>query len=264
MCVLQWCGRFGSSALVWSATLLGLSLFPATGAGQDWQHSTPGAKQEFEVASFRLSDPKGDGLTKIGAYGLPQFRVINASLPLLIGLAYGVDVYQIENLPKWADAQQYDLEGKAEEGTALTYETLKPRLQHLLEQRLGLTFHRAMKDFSGYALVAGPGGPKTIASHETVRQAYIMKDRLKAQDISMEVFASMLGHPVGHPVVDRTGLPGEFDFDLRYSPQDGSGDLALPDLFTAVQEQLGLKLVPQRVPVEMFVLDRVSRVPVAD
>ena len=76
----------------------------------------------------------------------------------------------------------------------------------------------------------------------------------------MAVLASMLTRPVGRPVVDKTGITGNYDIALNFAPE-GSTDSTLPSIFTALQEQLGLKLEPQKVPVEMLVIDHLEKVP---
>ena len=76
----------------------------------------------------------------------------------------------------------------------------------------------------------------------------------------MAVLASMLGRPLGAPVVDKTGINGTYDFDLNFAPVEGAGS-SLPSIFSAIQEQLGLKLESQRVPLQMLVIDKCRRVP---
>jgi uncharacterized protein (TIGR03435 family) len=76
----------------------------------------------------------------------------------------------------------------------------------------------------------------------------------------MESLASMLARPAHRPVVDKTGIKGNYEIDLRYA-KDDAADSSLPSLFTALQEQLGLKLETQKIPVEMLVIDRVEKIP---
>ena len=76
----------------------------------------------------------------------------------------------------------------------------------------------------------------------------------------MVLLASMLGRPLDVPVVDKTGLKGIYEIDLKFAPEDGA-DSSLPSIFTAIQEQLGLRLESQKVPMQMLVIDRCQRVP---
>jgi len=94
--------------------------------------------------------------------------------------------------------------------------------------------------------------------------AYIQFNGIRVQNAPVQLFASMLQSPTGSPVIDKTGITGNYDFDLKFAPanaREGSADAALPDIFTAVQEQFGLKLVPQKVPVDFLVVDHVDRTP---
>ncbi len=77
----------------------------------------------------------------------------------------------------------------------------------------------------------------------------------------MDGFAAMLSLPVGKPVVDKTGLKGDYDIKLDYAPPDAGADSSLPSIFTALQESLGLKLEPQFVPMKKLFIDRVEKVP---
>jgi uncharacterized protein (TIGR03435 family) len=86
----------------------------------------------------------------------------------------------------------------------------------------------------------------------------ILKGGLRADNISLKMLAAMLAGPAGRPVVDKTGIEGNFDVKLDYAPE-GIADSSLPSIFTALQEQLGLKLVPQKVPVETLVVDRAEK-----
>jgi uncharacterized protein (TIGR03435 family) len=129
-----------------------------------------------------------------------------------------------------------------------------------LEQRFHLSTHREMKDIPGYALVVAKGGPKLQANQGAPQVAYINPDRLLAQKASVETFAAMLAMPTRRPVVDSTGIQGMYDFDLRFAPMEAN-DSSLPTLFTALQEQFGLKLQSQKVPVNMLVIDHADKIP---
>jgi uncharacterized protein (TIGR03435 family) len=123
-----------------------------------------------------------------------------------------------------------------------------------------LSYHGETQNRKGYALVVVKGGAKVTASKNQGGFGYIFKDRIRVQKRSMENLAGMLALSIGQPVKDETGLHGDFDFDLTFAPMDGS-DSSQPSIFAALEEQLGLKLVSQMVPVEMFVIDHVDREP---
>lgn len=214
----------------------------------------------FEVASVRLSPPGGTGLSSFNYLGSTRFTATNVSFTLLLQLAFGVDDYQILQKPSWSDSTLYDVSAKPEGETPLTYERLKPLLQQLLEQRFHLTVHHETKEIKGYAMVVAKGGPKLQASKGGAGARYISPQGLRGPNISLNTLASMLVHPAGRPVVDKTGIQGNYDIDLNYSSNETT-DSSLPSVFTALTEQLGLKLEPQEVPVDMLVIDHVDKEP---
>jgi uncharacterized protein (TIGR03435 family) len=105
------------------------------------------------------------------------------------------------------------------------------------------------------------GGPKLQArQRDTPGPGSIMSDGLRAQGWTMSLFTAILANPVRQPVIDKTGITGRFDIKLSFAPE-GAADSALPSVFTAVQEQMGLRLEAQKVPVEMVVIDHIEKVP---
>jgi len=145
-------------------------------------------------------------------------------------------------------------------------------VQKLLADGFKLTLHREEKDLSVYSMTIGPSGPKLKKSEkdpaDPPRLGFTALGRLPAVNASMAEFARVMQLTVlDRPVVDQTGLAGKFDFDLHWAPDQtqfaGIGlrpsrdadTSKLPDLFTAIQSQLGLKLQPARAPVEVFVID---------
>jgi uncharacterized protein (TIGR03435 family) len=236
-----------------------IALWIATGT-PSWAQTPAPTASSFEVASVRLVSGE-HGYTSVSPAGSARFTARNASMKLLIEYAFGVDDKQIsgENLG-WLDSEAFDVEAKPEGDVILSYEQMKPLLQNLLTQRFKLVFHREQKDFRGYALVVAKNGPKLQGSKEPSSGVYILRDGLRGRGIPMAVLASMLTRPVGRPVVDKTGITGNYDIALNFAPE-GSTDSTLPSIFTALQEQLGLKLEPQKVPVEMLVIDHLEKVP---
>ena len=134
-------------------------------------------------------------------------------------------------------------------------------LQHLLEERFHLATHRVTKFTSGYALVVAKGGTKLQPGEDhTSTNGYIVSNAIRSPSIGMGGFASMLSSPIGYPIVDKTGISGNFNIKLSYAPANDRNS-TLPDIFTALQEQLGLKLESAKVPVDFLVIDHVDRVP---
>lgn len=215
--------------------------------------------ERFEVASVRISPSGNAGRPSWNGPGGTTFTATNIPLKILVQMAYEVDEKQIlrEGL---LGSEQYDVAARPDGGT-LTSERLKPMLVSLLAERFGLVTHRETKTVSGYALVKGKDGAKLHASEPSrAGQAATFRGRIVGRATDMVVLASMLGRPLGAPVVDSTGLKGTFDFELNFAPPE-SADSSLPSIFTAVQEQLGLKLESRKVPLQMLVIDRCQRVP---
>ena len=223
--------------------------------------ATLSAQTTFEVASVRLTPPGSTGNTYLSPPGSASFTATNVTLDVLIELAYGVDENQISKAPVWLGSQHYDVSVKPEGPGGLTYAQMKQPLQQLLEQRFALAVHRENKDVDGYALVIAKGGPKLKAStDDSGRNKFILPNGIRFDHTVIATFAAALARPTGRPVVDKTGLSGNFDIDLKYAPEKAV-DSSLPSIFTALQEQLGLKLEPAKVPFEMLVIDHVNRTP---
>jgi uncharacterized protein (TIGR03435 family) len=224
-----------------------------------WAQS-PTTAQSFEVASVRQV-PEGQGYFSISPSGDKRFSAQNASMKLLIDMAFGINDDQIsgKNLD-WLNFELYDVEAAPEGDAPLSYEQLRLPLQQLLAQRFHLTFHHEWKDKQGYTLVVAKGGSKLTPAKDIAATGYILQDGLRSPSLSMRSLAAMLAHPLGRPVINKTDLTGNYEIKLNFAP-DGSTDSSYPSIFTAMQEQLGLKLEPQKVPVEMLVIDHLDQTP---
>jgi uncharacterized protein (TIGR03435 family) len=135
-------------------------------------------------------------------------------------------------------------------------------VQALLAERFRLAIHREMKDLPVYALVAAKNGAKLRASIDDQQSPVLFAppSRLIGQGSTMQGLALALGRPAGRPVIDKTGINGTFDFSLTYSRDDATAD-SEPSIFTALQEQLGLRLEPEKAQVETLIVDHAERVP---
>jgi uncharacterized protein (TIGR03435 family) len=215
----------------------------------------------FEVASMKPA-PVG-GMVSISPPGAAKFSGINVSLSLLIGFAYGVDSDRISGLPGWSESQLYDVIGKPEGPGGLSYEQLRPMLQELLADRVNLAVHHEKRLAPGYALVVAKGGPRLKKNAGESDKRYILPGGLLCTNVTLDVLAGMIARPAGRPVVDRTGIQGNYDIELHYA-RDEERDATLPSLFTALEDQLGLKLETQKVEVDVVVVDHVERMPTAN
>ncbi len=220
-----------------------------------------GAKPRFETASIKLSTVNEGTDTD---FTLGRVRM-QGTVRTIIRVAYNVSSDRIEGGPKWLDDEHYEINAKAE-GPAQSDE-LRAMLQTLLTERFDLEFHRVTKTISAYALTIANGGLKIneVApgdSHSTSGG----RGSLSAKNVPIARLADRLSNLLGSPVVDQTGNTGFFDFSLSWSPEKTSPspspsavDDNGPSLFTALQEQLGLKLESRKVPVEFIVVDRVGK-----
>jgi uncharacterized protein (TIGR03435 family) len=188
----------------------------------------------------------------------------NQTLKRLVERAYGVLPFQVAG-PAWMESVRVDIVAKYPPDTQQADRSLM--LRALLEDRFKLAAHRESKDLPGYALTVAKGGfklkPAEPGSSDTSRNgARILT--LTAKKTSMDYLAGMIAESLGEPVVDKTGVQGVYDFELRWNADDQNAtglDADVPSLFTALQETLGLRLQSQKVPGEIVVIDHVERVP---
>ncbi len=198
--------------------------------------------------------------------GVGRFSATHVSLALLCQLAYGVDGSQIANKPGWFETNLYDVDAKPEDGIKLSRDELKPRLQNLLEERFHLVAHSETRLSPGYALVVGESGPHltpTKGDHYPGFRINVSPGHMCGANWSMPQLAKYLIPAAGFPVVDQTGIVGSYDISFVYKP-DSDADSSLPSLEAALKQATGLLLKPQKVPVDVLMIDSVERVPVAN
>jgi uncharacterized protein (TIGR03435 family) len=181
----------------------------------------------------------------------------------LIVFAYGAHVRQISGAPAWVESDKLDIAGKPEGGGRPNPNQFKTMLQKLLADRFQLAFHRDKKQLTVYALTVGKNGPKLTRSEAAspIPNLPFRLGNLPASNATMEEFAGVMQAHLDRPVVDQTGLKGRFDFQLQWTPDETQSDSlrgpgpqpkppegaeTQPDLFTAIQQQLGLKLESTR------------------
>jgi uncharacterized protein (TIGR03435 family) len=250
---------------------------------------------QFEVATIRLNKDcvNGAGLEHLS---LGRFAVECVSLREYIRGAYGsygfgrnpnVRPPKVLGGPDWMDTDRYDIVATATPETGLD-EMYGPMMRALLEDRFGLKIHRETRELPVYALTAARGGAKLTPSKPGSCVAIDVKSVLKAPPGSnfcgrfemkrgsvliadakgmtvAEFAARVFRGTLDRPVIDRTGIAGLFDIHLEFNGLEnsaglsGDADNAAPSVFTAVQEQLGLKLSPEKGPVEVLVIDHVEK-----
>jgi uncharacterized protein (TIGR03435 family) len=221
---------------------------------------------EFEVATIKPAPPQSGPRTHTRIStdtGTGKLTYANVNLKEAIGQAYKVQQYQISG-PDWLEADRFDIVARFPPRSEA--EKVPLMLQALLADRFKLNLHRETKELPVYSLTVARNGPKFKKS-ETASGITTNSSRTEwhvVAKVSMERFAEFLTSEAGRLVLDKTGLPGSYEVTLDWAPDGaptGTDGVALPSLFTALQEQLGLKLVSTKAPVETLVIDHVDRTP---
>jgi uncharacterized protein (TIGR03435 family) len=221
----------------------------------------------FEVASVRpnLTGVNGSSISGSGGSG-GRITLENVSLKECIFFAFDIPWgrdYELSG-PAWLDEEKFDIAATFPPGTSR--ERIHEMMQSLLADRFSLKNHYENRILPSYALVLGQPVPKMKAGSADDDGAFIWNEgRLTARAISMSGLADRLSGPVfklDRPVVDMTGIKGVYDFMLKWSPDDASADVRTsPSIFTALQEQLGLKLETRKIPARILVIDHMEKVP---
>ena len=267
-------------------------------------------EQKFEVASVKPNDGKDVKRVALMLQPGGRLQATNVPLNMLVRFAYSIQDFQIVGLPEWKESERFDINAKAEgdpqPGQPGVVGPFQKMMQGLLGDRFKLVAHLEKREMPIYALVTaradrklGPGlRPSTVDCTALMAERGRAGMRLPAPGQQMQCgfrigpgqmtggsmplsqLASSLSNFVQRVVIDRTGVTGNFDLDLKYSldqgmmasllgpargaitgapPADVAAASDAPSLFTALQEQLGLKLESSRGPVEVLVIEHVDK-----
>ena len=245
----------------------------------------PNPHPTFEVASIRRLTDNGGGATAVAAGATTRpgnyFRH-TGSIRLLIRQAYGADFTQQIGGPEWIREDSYSINALVPEGVERTPENMSMMARGLLEDRFKLVVRQEKREVPIYALVfakadktlgpklrpfpaahcqATPSDPecRTAIGNPTMGTPTLRT--MRGRNIAFERFAPWMTNVVGRPIVDRTGLKGLYDWDISYAPDAAvaAGTSEAPSLFTALQEQLGLKLEAERAPMDVVVIASIER-----
>lgn len=257
----------------------------------------------FEVGSVKPSRPKSvrnsDGGP--GSRDPERFTFTGADLRDLLFLAYGVKYYREQiSGPGWIDTEEYDVAVKIAPGT--TEEQFQQMLQNLLAERFSLMVHHDTKVLSVYELVVAKDGPKLKKSVQDPAASVLPpaqpvigaedkngfpqlppgrpswstinrsgRSRLAVKQQPVGVLTKILARRLDRPIIDRTALTGLYDFTLEFDPRAATGgppapsqEVPAPDIFIAIQQQLGLKLVGAKAPLDVVVVDHAEKIPNAN
>jgi uncharacterized protein (TIGR03435 family) len=228
---------------------------------------------EYDVSTIKPNNT-GSGNVSVNT-NTDSFRATNVQLKPLLEMAYNVKQDQIFGLPHWAEASHYDIVAKVVDANPdvlknLTREERAAMVRHLLEVRLQMKTHTEIRTLPVLELIVGKDGnkmtptPPEAANAKSSRQSVHTDDAVTtmvATHDRMEDIAGFLADQVHKPVVDKTGLTGLYDFELKWQRDEAqapAGDVTLPTLYTALQEQLGLKLESGKAPVPVVVIDQIA------
>lgn len=284
-------------SLVWMIAISILSIFcqgvpaqtgiePQVGATGSLSFDVVSIKQNISGKGFAMNDTP-DG-----------FIAIDIPIQLVIAFAYRLkdpDLMMGRKLlpgaPSWVNSDKYDIRAKISSSDLAALQKLKPEqqtdqkrlmLQSMLADRFKLKVRKDAKPRPCYALAVGKNGPRikeAASSNPAFPDGKMLAKpgSVEAQDVPMSQLAFALTAPLNCPVQDKTGLTGRYDFALQYSPDQGLGTYGNPpaagqqdpapspdnssgaSLFTAIREQLGLKLMPATIPVEGIFIERIER-----
>jgi uncharacterized protein (TIGR03435 family) len=260
---------------------LALAIGATSYAHVDAQSDSKGVAP-FDVASIRVNKSHDAG--ERFEFTDDGFNATNISVIMLLKVAYGVEEDQIVGLPRWGKSERFDITAKilGKDLRKLSIEQRKHMIRPLLADRFELRFHEVEKNVAVYTLVISKNGSKLrpskpdgsgpLAEHShTLRmmgRGYVL-----GLGVPMELIAQMLTDQLGRPVVDRTGLKGDFDFALHWTPdevtqsfhdqkvwpQENTGpDADWPTFLTAVNEQLGLRLKGEKGPAGAIAIDHLE------
>jgi uncharacterized protein (TIGR03435 family) len=234
---------------------------------------TPDDSLTFEVASVKPRVPVAGAPTSSSMTGGPgtddpgHITCSNRTLRTLIIEAYGIRGFQIEH-PDWVGEARFDILAKVPRDA--TKQQARIMMRNLLAERFQLQIRREKRDLPVYALTAAKGGIKIKASAETTTEnspgiVTSYRDGRASTIASRQSISKLLTWLTGmvdRPVLDTTGLKGDYDFNLTWSPDYSHNGDPNADLFPAVQQQLGLKLEPRKMPIDMLIVVSARKVPV--
>jgi len=212
----------------------------------------------FEVVSIR--PVPADRMGRISEPVGTEFRTEAMPLSVLVQMAFGINPNQML-IPDWAQSVKFDIAAKTGSAVPLTYEQMKPLLQKMLADRFKMTYHRETREVQGFDMLPAKDGLKlTAAKPGSPKGGSGGPGTIDMPSTTMQSFAGMLTARLKRPVGDKTGAAGDYEVRLRFAP-DGDAESPLPSIFTTLREEMGLRLEPAKVPVEMVVIDHLEKAP---
>lgn len=234
---------------------------------------------EFEVASIK-PNTSGARPVSIGSPSPGAFKAENVWIPFVISMAWNVKIFQVSGAPDWANSNRYDIDAKT--GGTERFDQMRPMLQRLLHDRFELLLHHQARELPVYDLVVAKTGSKLKTSSciaeagtpDNCAGSAFGPASVTGASLSMAQVAAALSNALQRPVIDKTGMAGTFDVRLKWTQDQSTPGFYAPGLapsqselpsdgpngsiFTAIQEQLGLKLESARGLVDVLVIDHLA------
>ncbi len=251
-----------------------LNLARATGDAA-WQIPRPDAPMakdadpDWDVVTVKARDPNDTGNGQSMGVKGRQFVIVKRPLAGMLTFAYGMHKKEIVGLPEWAETERWDIRGVPDVPGAPSLKQAQSLIRKLLEERFGLKVHMETRELAVYAITVAKGGEKMARSAGDPNGTPDENERsnggqitMRMTNMSMSELAPDLGYFLDRPAVDQTGLAGRYDFQLIWTADESQAPVegnAPPGLFTAIQEQIGLKLEPVKAQTGVLVVDAVER-----
>jgi len=227
-------------------------------------------KPTFDVASVKPSTEQ-DRIIGLFTYPGGRITATNYTLKMLIHEAYNIEVFRILGGPHWAGEDRYNIDAKPPSSSESSKwvpaniktppnPEMRQMLQALLAERFQLSVHTDTRKESVYALVVAKGGPKLKEPASTTVQPFVsfLPHGLSGQNATIDQLVERLARILGRPVLNHTGIQGNFDFLIDYPPDDVATDPTVLVL-SAIQAQLGLKLETQPGSIDVIVIDHAEK-----
>jgi uncharacterized protein (TIGR03435 family) len=257
--------RFAGFVFVFAVLLSPATHSQAPAAAPPTAQAAPTPQYEYAVATVKPD--KSEGVQSYWRNTIDGFSAITPPIGFIMS-AYDVHTpEQIVGLPAWAGSEAFAIEAKMDGDTVAALAKLQPQeqwqqrqkmLQALLADRFALKVHRTTKELPIYVLTVVDAGKLKKSVSETGGSS-TYSGKFTARGISIDSLAMNLSNTVGRTVVNQTGLEGTYDFTLEWAPEGADASDPRPSIFTALEEQMGLKLKPARGPVDAIVVDAIKR-----
>jgi uncharacterized protein (TIGR03435 family) len=227
------------------------------------------ADPDWDVVTVKARDPNDTSNGQSTGMKGRQFAIVNRTVEGMLMFAYGKHKREIVGGPSWIAAERWDVQGLPDVPGHPSLKQAQILTRKVLEERFGLKVHRETKELAVYAVMVAKGGEKMARSAGDPNGTPDENERsnggqvtMRMTNMSMREFAPDLGYFLDRPAVDQTGLTGRYDFQLKWTADDSrapADGTAPPGLFTAIQEQIGLKLEPVKAPVDVLIVDAVEQ-----